>query len=146
MSKGVFERQATPRQREAVRLLLVENRSKKGEALLEAGYSKSTAIKPIQVERSLAFQREAKPILERLELERDRAISYMAPKIKTAKYRDLTDATDKFTKNIQLLSGKPTEYTLTNELTAEKLQILTDYAKTRLEAKNKDTTSSPEQP
>ncbi len=55
------------------------------------------------------IEKNKKPILDRLIIERDRAMKALRGKISKAKYRDLTDAIDKLTKNIQLLSGKPTE-------------------------------------
>ena len=137
---------ATLRQQEAVRLLYnTDNYSRnQTKALEQAGYTKSTARQSTRILKSRGIQEATKPILERLEAERDRAVAYMKQKIKKAKYRDLTDGADKMIKNIQLLSGKPTEYTLTNELTAEKLQILVDYAKSRQDNKKDNATSPPD--
>ena len=50
-----------------------------------------------------------KGIVEQLEVERQRAIKRLSKTINEAKYRDLNDGIDKLTKNIQLLSGKPTD-------------------------------------
>jgi hypothetical protein len=49
------------------------------------------------------------PFIQKMIDERDAAIAEMKKKRGKAGYRDLTDATDKMTKNIQLLSGKETE-------------------------------------
>lgn len=99
---------ATQRQKEAV-IAIVENGRNKGQALVKAGYSPNTAKAPTKVTESKGFKEEMKPVLDRLIIERDRAIKAMKGKISKAKYRDLTDATDKLTKNIQLLSGGKTD-------------------------------------
>ena len=75
---------------------------------MEANYSERTAESPTLVTRSKGFQQELKPLIERMTIERDRAISMMAKKINKAKYRDMSEAVDKLTKNIQLLSGGKT--------------------------------------
>ena len=46
-----------------------------------------------------------RPVLERMEEERDRAIALLADRIGKTSYRDAVDAIDKLTKNIQLLSA-----------------------------------------
>ena len=99
---------ATQRQKAAVNRI-VENRGVVSKSMLEVGYKKNTAKNPKNLTDSKAFKQELKPILDRLIDERDRAIKAMKGKISKAKYRDLTDATDKLTKNIQLLSGGLTE-------------------------------------
>ncbi len=71
-------------------------------------YSKSTSESPQRVTNTKSYQKEMKPIVDRLIEERDRAIKAMKGKISKAKYRDLTDNVDKMTKNIQLLSGGKT--------------------------------------
>lgn len=67
-----------------------------------------------KITKTKKFKTAIKPILKRLIAERDKAVKAMDGKRKSAKYRDLIDATDKLTKNIQLLSGGKTE---NNELT-----------------------------
>lgn len=65
------------------------------------------------------IEKNKKPILERMIEERDRAIKALKGKISKAKYRDLTDAIDKLTKNIQLLGGKPTERLVISDILNE---------------------------
>ena len=76
------------------------------------GYPKTTAKSGL-IQKTKTFQEVInegkKPILERMIIERDRAMKAMKGKISKAKYRDLMDAIDKLTKNIQLLSGGLTE-------------------------------------
>lgn len=86
-----------------------KNPKNKGEILKESGYPESTSKRPSQVFESKGVKEILKPIIEQLEAERQRAIKAMAGKISKAKYRDLTDNVDKMTKNIELLSGRPTE-------------------------------------
>ena len=63
-------------------------------------------------------------IVNQLEIERQRAISKLKTKISDAKYRDLNDGIDKLTKNIQLLSGKPTD--------RQELNLIDDDQKERI--------------
>lgn len=99
---------ATQRQKKAIDKI-VENHGVISKAMREAGYKDKTAKNPKNLTNSKAFKKELKPLLERLEKERDRAITKMKGKISKAKYRDLVEGVDKLTKNIQLLSGKETE-------------------------------------
>lgn len=73
------------------------------------GYSKSVAKNPKQITETKSFQAVIKPVLERMEEERDRALALLEQRIGKASYRDAVDAVDKLTKNIQLLSGGVTE-------------------------------------
>lgn len=75
----------------------------------ERGYSESVAKRAVLVTQTQSFQEEIKPFLDHLIIERERARKSLTTKISKAKYRDLVDAIDKFTKNIQLLGGHPTE-------------------------------------
>jgi hypothetical protein len=77
------------------------------ELMILAGYSPESARQQSNI---LAGVREdLEPIVARLKDHREEIITQMVKKISKAKYRDLTDALDKTTKNIQLLSGKATE-------------------------------------
>ena len=72
------------------------------------GYSKkSSAAGTIQ--KSKTYQKELKPLVDRLEEERNAIIERLKVTRNKAKYRDLMDGLDKVTKNIQLLGGKPTD-------------------------------------
>jgi len=79
-----------------------------GKIIKKHGYSDGISKQPIRVRKTQSYQKEIKPIVDRLIIERDRAIKALKRKISKAKYRDLTDAIDKLTKNIQLLSGGAT--------------------------------------
>lgn len=72
------------------------------------GYSASSA-KSMKAMKTKTYQKKIKPIIQAMIEERNAAIAAMKRKRSKAKYRDLTDAIDKFTKNIQLLGGQPTE-------------------------------------
>ena len=71
------------------------------------GYSKTTAGSG-QIQKTKTYQREIKPLLKRLEEERDKIIERLKKTRNKAKYRDLIDGLDKITKNHQLLSGRAT--------------------------------------
>lgn len=71
------------------------------------GYSKKTAKSGL-IQKTKSYQSVVRPFIEKLEIERERAIDAMAGKISKAKYRDLSDAIDKLTKNHQLLTGGST--------------------------------------
>lgn len=80
-----------------------------GKIIRSKGYSKKTSESPQRVTETKSYKEELKPIVDQLEEERQAVIEDMKGKRGKAKYRDLTDALDKITKNIQLLGGKPTE-------------------------------------
>lgn len=88
---------------------LVANGGSVASAMRKAGYSARTARTPKKMTDTQAYQDEIKPVVKQLEEERQEVINDMKGKRGKAKYRDLTDALDKITKNIQLLGGKPTE-------------------------------------
>ena len=72
------------------------------------GYSIRTAQSG-KIQKTKTFQKEIFPIVASLEIERRRAIEMLPKRIKKAKYRDLVDGIDKFTKNLQLLTGGATQ-------------------------------------
>jgi hypothetical protein len=55
-----------------------------------------------------ALKDRAEKIMDDLIIERSRMLGGMKKKMTKAKFRDLVDGVDKFTKNIQLLGGKDT--------------------------------------
>lgn len=71
------------------------------------GYKQSTADSG-QVQATKSYKNEIKPLVERLESERDKIIERLKVTRSKAKYRDLIDGMDKVTKNIQLLNGGKT--------------------------------------
>ncbi len=82
----------------------------KQEIQMKHGYSKTSA-KSMKATITKTYKKTMKPIIKSLITERDRAIEEMKKKRKDAKYRDLSDAVDKLTKVIQLLSGRATDRT-----------------------------------
>ena len=79
-----------------------------GAVIKKHGYSDSTSKKPKRVLGTEAAQEILDPIVRAMIVERDAVIERMKKMRGKAKYRDLTDAIDKLTKNIQLLGGKAT--------------------------------------
>ncbi len=77
--------------------------------MLEAGYTKAMAKNPYQILQTIAVQEGLQPTVERMITHREKVITKMEEKIDKAHYNQLTDALDKLTKNIQLLSGGSTE-------------------------------------
>lgn len=78
-----------------------------GAISVKHGYSVASA-KANKAVKTQTYQAAIKPFVQKLEEERERAIDAMAGKIVGAKYRDLSDAIDKLTKNHQLLTGGAT--------------------------------------
>lgn len=92
---------------------LLANKKKKDIAV-EAGsmaVSDDAKVKAInQVVKSSEFKQKALPFIERLKIQRDRMLDAIDCKDLTeAELRDLTGGVDKFTKNIELLSGNATD-------------------------------------
>lgn len=82
-----------------------------GKIIRKNGYSNRTSLTPKNVTETKSYKKITEPVLEQLKKERERAIKRLSKTISKAKYRDLIDGIDKFTKNIQLLEGKPTDRT-----------------------------------
>lgn len=72
------------------------------------GYSKKSAIS-MKATATKSYKEVINPVVKAMMVERDRAIEAMAIKLPKAKYRDVVDAADKLTKNIQLLTGGKTD-------------------------------------
>jgi len=104
----------TQKQRKLVKQIL-ENIGKRGftktveQMMLNSGYSVKMARAQRGIIDSPTIQAELSPIVQGMLKERNAVIKAMGKKRNEAKYRDLTDALDKLTKNIQLLSGKETQ-------------------------------------
>ena len=83
-----------------------------GKIALKHGYAETTANSGM-IQTTKAYKEylaeENAATAELMSIERSRAIAEMPAKIKKARYRDLIDATDKLTKNHQLLTGGATE-------------------------------------
>lgn len=98
-----------------VALKVIESIGKKkqptmGQIIRDVGYAPTTSLNPQQVTTTKAYQDTVEPFLNKLIKERDRIIKAMSEKeLDEVAYNHLTDAMDKATKNIQLLSGGDTE-------------------------------------
>ena len=77
------------------------------ELAIKRGYSPKSAAHGAVTSRK-SYKKVISSFVDKLEVERQRAVDAMAGKISKAKYRDLTDAIDKLTKNHQLLTGGAT--------------------------------------
>ena len=94
---------------QAVAKELVVNGGSVANAMRKAKYSKAYAKNSHKMRKTKAFQEATMSVVDEFEQARRRAFALIKRKEAKAKYRDLTDGVDKFTKNIQLLKGKPTE-------------------------------------
>lgn len=82
---------------------------RKGAILKALDYSPTCVHSPEKVFQTQAAQEELKPIVDQMKAEREEVMKQAQQVRSGAKYRDLMDAMDKLTKNIQLLSGEDTE-------------------------------------
>jgi hypothetical protein len=73
----------------------------------EAGYAESVAHQQSTV--LAGIRDKVDPIVQSLVDHREKVIKQLAKKLPSARYNNLIEAVDKLTKNIQLLSGKPTD-------------------------------------
>jgi len=80
-----------------------------GQIMKDKGYSESTSKHPDKVRRTQSYKKKMKPFVKRMETERDAALAAMKGKRGKANYSDLTRGVDTLTKNIELVSGRPTE-------------------------------------
>ena len=108
----------------------------KGDLLKNCNYSDNISKQPSRVLNSKGVKEGLKPLIEQLEVERQRAIDNLKGKISDAKYRDLNDGIDKLTKNIQLLSGKPTDRQ-DNILNDDQIKTIIDRATKTSPSKSK---------
>jgi len=128
-----MEKELTPNQ-ESVIKLTSENLRKgkriiKGKILEKSGYAKSTTKRPKAIYESDGVKEGLKPFVDELVKERDKAIkSITNEKRNSAGYKDLISSIDTLTKNIELLTGNPTDRT---EQTPIDLDDLKNYIKWR---------------
>lgn len=80
-----------------------------GEEMRKVGYSETTSQHPSKVTEQIAYREEIDPFLQKLITERDAIIEAMPAKRKGANYMVLSIALQGIVKNVELLSGKPTE-------------------------------------
>lgn len=121
--KQEIERKNTQKKQKLIKLIS-ENLGIEGftksmyEMMLEAGYAESSAKQQTAI--LTGIKEELKPLANQLEGLRIKAIEELEKnknKFKTANLRDLVSSIDTLTKNIQLISGKPTERTEAKEIT-----------------------------
>ena len=97
----------------AVAQEVIETLGKGGKVSVSAiarrkGYSNSVAKNPKQITQTKTYQDTIAPVVAEMQAHRDEVLVRMRKEFSKAKYRELTDALDKLTKNIQLLSGGKT--------------------------------------
>jgi hypothetical protein len=102
----------TQRQRKLIKLITEnfgnpETTKTLQELMLLSGYSEESARQQSNILAGIKERLE--PIVSEMTEHRNDVVAEMRKKLPKAKYRDLTDALDKLTKNIQLLSGGRTE-------------------------------------
>lgn len=113
MNKKKPQRYSTVKKRKLLRIFS-ENLGKSGftktmrQMMLEAGYSESSANQ--QTTLLVGLKDELDTVVQKMESERQKALKRLKNRIGEAKYRDLIDAIDKLTKNIQLLRGGSTDW------------------------------------
>ncbi len=73
------------------------------------GYAPTSADNPKQITETKSYQEVMKPLVQRLEDERNAIMAALEEKRPKAQYHQLIDGLDKVTKNIQLLTGGATE-------------------------------------
>lgn len=76
--------------------------------MIEAGYAKTTAKQQSTV--LVRVKDDVKSLITKLEEKRDLAISHLTEeKLITSNAKELSSVIDKLTKNVELLSGRPTD-------------------------------------
>jgi len=105
----------TPKQEKLIKLLM-DNYGKQGETkslgelMIEAGYTKESAKNPKLILDSPVIQEGVEDFVKTLKDKRRLAITKLTEdKLEKSSARDLSNITDVFTKNIQLLSGEDTD-------------------------------------
>jgi hypothetical protein len=91
-----------------------------GKIAIKNGYAKNTADNPLNITETKSYQGVISPIVEQLELERQRLLTYIkSKKLSNVNYSEAIRSLDIITKNIQLLSGGKTENIGVSGLTEE---------------------------
>lgn len=103
----------TTKQEKVIKKITENYRNKKvkskGEILKECDYSDETTKQPSRILESKGVKQGLKPIIDKWKEERDRLSTAMSERdLNKVEYKKLADVIDILTKNIQLLSGKPT--------------------------------------
>jgi hypothetical protein len=106
---------ATPKQNKLIKLIRenmgnVKSTKTLGELLLNAGYTKATAKNAYEIFGSPAIKEVVDDFIDNMKDKRRMAITQLTKgKLKIAPAREVAYVVDLLTKNIQLLSGKPTD-------------------------------------
>lgn len=96
------------KQQKVIDNMIVNDCSTK-QAMIKAGYSPTYAHNSHKLTSQASFKALQKETVSKLELQRQKALARMDETIKTAKYSDATNAVDKLSKTIQLLTGGATQ-------------------------------------
>lgn len=91
-----------------IEAMVVNGGKSKAAILRKAGFSKAVIGNPKKVFDSPIIRDTVDAVINKLEEERQGIINDLKEKRPKANYRDLIDGLDKVTKNIELLSGRPT--------------------------------------
>jgi len=92
-----------------------------GKIAKKRGYADSTTKKPKLITSTKSYQKEIKPFVNQLEKESQRLLNAIKKKkLNKLQYEAAVRSLDILTKNVQLLSGKPTE-NVKNILTKEQV-------------------------
>lgn len=108
LKKKKFLKEPTLKQR-AVIAMLGNGGKTKSKIMRKAGYSESMVKNPKKVFDAPPIKDAVDKVITDLEEERRQIIESLKNKRHKAGYRDLIDGLDKVTKNIELLSGRPTD-------------------------------------
>lgn len=108
LKKKKFLKEPTLRQK-AVMVMVANGGKSKAKILRKAGFSEAVARNPKKVFDSPPVKEAVDTVIADLEEERRQIIEALKGKRHKAGYRDLIDGLDKVTKNIELLSGRPTD-------------------------------------
>ena len=93
------------------------------------GYSDAVAGNPKRVTKTTSYKAEVQPLLARLVSLRDKIIAQMEKRMPAAQYSALSGSVETISKQINLLSGKPTDnvqYILPEETKKKLKDILKD--------------------
>lgn len=82
---------------------------KVGKIMRKKGYSEAYSKSPNRIKKKKAYQEEIEPVIQKLVDERNKVIESMRVRnIDEVAYDKLASVLDTLTKNIELLSGRPT--------------------------------------
>lgn len=88
---------------------LVENGGVLGKSMEAVGYAKAYAKNPQKIRETEGWKEVMEPVVRRLERARDQALKRMEETVNEADYAAVSASAERLTKQIQVLTGKPTE-------------------------------------